>query len=61
MDHFYIEFRCPEKARELVEEGLKSQALTRSGALTPRLLGGGLKFSLGLLVGLGIIVALLAR
>jgi hypothetical protein len=61
MDHFYIEFRGHEKPRALIEEGLKSQALARSGALKPWRLGGRLRFSLGLLVALGIIVALLAR
>lgn len=61
MNHFYYEFRGKEKLRELVEDGLRSQALHRLGVLKPRLFAGRTKFSLGLLVGLGIIAVLLAR
>jgi hypothetical protein len=61
MNHFFYEFSGKEKVRELVENGLRSQALHRSGALNARLFAGGLKLSLGFLIGLGFILILLVR
>jgi hypothetical protein len=61
MNHFDYEFRGKEKLRELIEDGLNNQALHRSGAARHRLFAYGMKLSLGLLAGLGLIAALVAR
>jgi hypothetical protein len=61
MDNYFIEFRGREKVGELIEDGLRSQALHRSGALKASLFAGGMRLGLGLMIGLGLIAALLAR
>jgi hypothetical protein len=61
MDHFFYEFRANEKVQELMESGLRDQALHRSGAFNEQVSAGGMRLSLGLLIGLGIVVALMIR
>jgi hypothetical protein len=61
MDHFFYEFRANEKVQDLIESGIRSQALHRSGAFKTPLSAGGMRLSLGLLIGLGFVVALIIR
>lgn len=61
MNHFFYETRGKERVTELMEEGLRAQALHRSRALKPSVLRGLPKIILGFLSTLGIIAGLLSR
>jgi hypothetical protein len=61
MNHVFYELRAKEKLGEMVDDGLRSQALHRSKTPTRSLLGGRAKHGLLMLAGLGIFVAFLIR
>lgn len=55
MNHFYLESRGKEKARDLMNEGIRSQAYRRSGASRARFISKLPKFILIVLGILGVL------